>query len=77
MTDSYTRPYQTRDGKRIAGSAAREARIEDEGGVDRIANKNYMRGYVDGYQACKEDTAEREDRLEARVTELERGRHRA
>jgi hypothetical protein len=77
MTDSYTKPYQTRDGTRIAGSAAREARIKDKGGVDHIANKNYMRAYVDGYQACKEDTAERVDRLEARMTELERGRNRA
>jgi hypothetical protein len=77
MTDSYTSPYQARDGMRIAGSAVREARTKDEGGVDRSASKHYMRACIDGYQACKEDTAERVDRLEARATELERGRNRA
>ena len=74
MADSYTKPYTTAAGVRVAGAPAREARIAAQGGVDRIANRNYMRGYVDGYQDCKEDTAHRMDRIEARVTGLERRR---
>jgi hypothetical protein len=76
MNDSYTRPHTTRDGKRIGGASAREERIKAEGGVDRIKDKAYMRGFVDGYGACQQDNAERMDAVEARVTELEGSRNR-
>lgn len=77
MGDSYTRERRGPDGKRSTGACAREERIKAEGGVDRIKEKEYMRGYVDGYGACRQDAADRLDALEARVTELEGKRSRA
>lgn len=76
MGDSYTKSHTRPDGKRLDGASAREHKIKSEGGVDRIKEKAYMRGFVDGYGACSEDSAERMDALEARVGQLERSRGR-
>lgn len=44
MKDSWCKPYTAANSAKVAGSAAREARIADQGGMDKITTKCEMRG---------------------------------
>jgi len=73
MADSWCRRYTNDSGKRVEGAAARESRIKDQGGMDRITDKHHMDGFKQGYRAGREDTtSERLDALEARVAKVEK-----
>jgi hypothetical protein len=73
MADSWCRRYTNDSGKHVEGAAARESRIKDQGGMDRITDKHHMDGFKQGYRAGREDaTSERLDALEARVAKVEK-----
>lgn len=72
MRDTWRKPHTGANGGNVAGAAAREARIADQGGTDQITTKREMRGFASGYRACKEDPADRLDSVEARVDCLEK-----
>jgi len=74
MKDSWCRPYKTAAGLPVHGGAAREARIADRGGMDRILDRQELRGFKSGYQAGREDLADRVESLEARLARVERNR---
>jgi len=71
MRDSWCSPYTRSDGTVVSGSAAREARIADQGGMDRITDRREMKGYRKGYLDSSEDTRERLDSMEQRIRDLE------
>jgi hypothetical protein len=72
MKDSWCRPYTNGKGERVSGGPARESRIADQGGMDRILDRREMRGYRLGYGACAEDTSERVRAIESRLARLEK-----
>lgn len=72
MKDTWCKPYTAANGAKVAGAAAREARIADQGGMDKITTKREMRGFTSGYKACREDLTDRLDSIEGRVDCLER-----
>lgn len=73
MKDSWCRRYTNASGKDVDGAAARESRIKDQGGMDRITERHHMDGFKQGYRAGREDaTSERLDALEARIAKVEK-----
>lgn len=73
MKDSWCGRYSNENGRSVVGAAARESRIKDQGGMDRITDRHHMDGFKQGYLAGREDsTSERLDALEARVAKVEK-----
>lgn len=78
MNDSWCRPCTAEDGKRLSGSAAREKRIKDRGGMDRILDEREMRGYRsgygDGYRDARDEIEKQVEASEKRVSRAEKER---
>jgi hypothetical protein len=72
MSDSWCSSYWLSNGMVLHGGPAREARIAERGGMDRILAECALQNFRKGYGAGAEDANDRLAQIERRLRDLEK-----